>query len=147
MKEEQRVFLQIVQDFIFGNKTATPKEYDEIIKNAKKQNLEGIIYYQTRIDTLQKNYYASIIRYKQLLFAQNEINKCLDSEKIEYYFIKGLKIAETYPIPQLRTMSDIDIIIHKEDNKNIQQILEDLGYTYISENEHEIVYKKNSIIA
>lgn len=53
-----------------------------------------------------------------------EFNNC----KIDFLPLKGLVLKDLYPCKELRTMSDVDILIHKEDIERITEILQKLGY-------------------
>ena len=51
---------------------------------------------------------------------------CLFQEKnIDFIVLKGIYLRYLYPNPDLRTMSDIDILVHKEDLDKISEILLD----------------------
>lgn len=42
--------------------------------------------------------------------------------------LKGLVLRELYPRPELRTMTDADILVHKEDIENAKELLLQMGY-------------------
>lgn len=52
----------------------------------------------------------------------------LESAGIEYCPLKGYFTRELYPDPAMRTMSDIDIMIHAEDSERIREIMDGMGY-------------------
>ena len=43
-------------------------------------------------------------------------------------FLKGSKIREYYPSPDMRTMTDIDLLVKSDDRKPIRAIMHELGY-------------------
>lgn len=57
---------------------------------------------------------------------QEHVRKTLDDAlsqaRVPHIFLKGSVLKNDYPIPALRTMSDIDVLIHIEDIKEIDQI-------------------------
>ena len=51
-----------------------------------------------------------------------------------------------YPSPELREMSDIDILIHAEDMERADVLLREQGYTLLQAIRHHDVYRKDGII-
>lgn len=49
-------------------------------------------------------------------------------EKIQFIGLKGLYLQYLYPVPQMRTMSDIDLLINPCDQEKIDQLLRSVGY-------------------
>ena len=43
-------------------------------------------------------------------------------------FLKGSKIREYYPSPDMRTMTDIDLLVKAEDRKPVRELMQSLGY-------------------
>ncbi|MBV7271521.1 nucleotidyltransferase family protein [Clostridium sp. PL3] len=54
--------------------------------------------------------------------------RALNEAKIRVIGLKGLVLRELYPVKELRTMSDTDILIHVEDLDKVEEILLNLGY-------------------
>ena len=59
--------------------------------------------------------------------------------------LKGCVIKTLYPVPELRTMGDFDILVNKEDLKKIKQLFSEAGYN-IKKDYAGIVCNKNNII-
>lgn len=62
---------------------------------------------------------------------------------IQVVLLKGLFLRELYPYPNLRTMCDIDILIHKEHKELAKDILYEFGYVADEENPIHIQYVHN----
>lgn len=76
-----------------------------------------------------------------------QIKQVLDrfnAENIETVILKGLVLRELYPFPELRTMSDADIFMHKEDVKKARKILFELGYYDDDSNPKHSVFSHKS---
>ena len=43
--------------------------------------------------------------------------------------MKGSVVQESYPVPALRSMGDIDIIIHTEDREKTDAVMQAEGYS------------------
>jgi len=56
------------------------------------------------------------------------IVKVFQSNSIPVIVLKGLVLRNYYPKPELRTMGDGDLLIHKTDMKKVKRILLKLGY-------------------
>ena len=52
----------------------------------------------------------------------------LDKNGIEHILFKGFVVRDYYPMPELRTFGDVDIIIHKEDRQKSDALLLGLGF-------------------
>ena len=80
----------------------------------------------------QKEFMRCATQMAELDEIKNELNK----EKIPYLPLKGSIIRTYYSDPAMRSMADLDILVHKDDVKKVKDILLKCGYeTYIS-NEH-----------
>ena len=42
--------------------------------------------------------------------------------------MKGYYLRECYPVPELRTFGDIDVLIHPEDRARTDDLMKRLGY-------------------
>lgn len=52
----------------------------------------------------------------------------LDRAGIDYILMKGYVVRELYPVPELRTFNDIDIVIRPEDRKRSHELMLSRGY-------------------
>lgn len=58
-----------------------------------------------------------------------DVLESFNENEIPVIVLKGLVVREYFPIRQLRTMSDADVLVHKEDLESVSKMMEDLGYT------------------
>ncbi len=81
----------------------------------------------------------AIFRHEQIRYELQEICDVLESKKIPYMPLKGAVMCEVYPEAWLRTRCDIDILVHKQDVKEIVRILcEEKGYKDPVEGAHDV---------
>lgn len=66
----------------------------------------------------------------------------LDKEKLPYMPLKGYFLKQRYPSPDMRYMCDLDVLIRMERHAEYEEILKRLGYTFLTESPHELVYQK-----
>lgn len=79
-------------------------------------------------------------RYLQLSVAFKEISEVLEKEKIPFLPLKGTVLRKYYPDPSLRTSSDIDVFIRKEDLDRAVKVFTE-AYSYkviIIGDEHDV---------
>ncbi len=75
----------------------------------------------------------------------NELEKVLkifEEKNISYMPLKGIILQELYPEKDMRTMADADILIKNTQYDEARKILDDLGYEFLSESDHEFNYIK-----
>ncbi len=94
---------------------------------AKSHQILPIVYYQTKDDALKSAYFQAISSYTQRKALLNQITEAFSD--IPFYTVKGVAVADFYPVPQLRTMGDCDIIVHECDKERARQRLLSIGFT------------------
>jgi len=139
MNKEQLFLLSCLSDHIRKKKTTVPESlnWDDVLLYAQQQQTEGIIAYQSNRPDLQpkiaiSTYYAAN--------RQNELERIqekLKEQSIPYLFFKGADIARYYPIPVLRTMGDVDILVHPADKEAAYQVLNEMGFNCTTRNDYE----------
>ena len=87
-----------------------------------------------RWSAVQKPY---AIRYTQMAAGQNETCKLLQQAGIPVVVMKGMAAAIYYPIPDYRTMGDVDLLVSPENYKSAVKLLEDNGYELKGEEESQ----------
>ena len=137
MFAEKEFFLQILSDHLAQNQTVPRVDIDwEALNNiAHAHQVKGIVYYQCRDfipqpfrADFEKAYCAEVFIYKNREKSYEAIDEQLTAAGIQHFTIKGFEVASCYPVPSLRTMGDLDIIVSKEDKANAGKILESLGF-------------------
>jgi len=101
----------------------------DLEENTKQQLTQALL---TRI----LNSYSQQNEFKQLIQAFEEKGICSQP-------MKGVFMKQYYPKPELREMSDIDILINEEQLEQAEKIITDLGYVFSSKESHHDIYKKS----
>ena len=142
MTREQEFFLQVLADHIHGRATNPPEGLDWplIAKYAKSHEVEGIIYHQCKEylsehdelaavnERLSQSSAAALFYYLNTRQAFEELKATYEREKTPFFTVKGLTVAELYPVPAFRTMGDLDIVLHSKDREKTHEALLALGY-------------------
>lgn len=68
-----------------------------------------------------------------------------DANGIAYMPVKGCLMKERYPKPELRPMSDADILIRTEQYDRIRSLLPELGFTELQESNHEFIWRSPAL--
>lgn len=79
------------------------------------------------------------------MYEINKIFEEFDKNNIDYMPLKGTLLKKMYPKTEMRVMSDADILIKTEQYDTIKSVMENLGYTYVLESDHEFVWSKRGI--
>ncbi len=126
----KKIFIDILSDYL--NKRESKIDMRSVDKEclinlAKKHNVAGVVYHQTNIQELKGLYYATLYMNANREDEEKQVFQAI--AKFDYFPIKGQCIAFFYPVPQLRTMGDTDIVIREKDKLAVHTILcEKLGY-------------------
>lgn len=71
-------------------------------------------------------YMKAIYRDAQLEYTKGCLQEELENARIPHIFLKGSVLKHDYPVPALRTMSDIDLLIREEDYEALDAVAQKL---------------------
>ena len=113
----------------------------ELLAYLDKNGVAGVFFYVLKkalcqdllptklYDDLQQRFHLQIARNLACAAAARKVFQLLYRKEIPFLVLKGLALAEnTYPHFAMRTTSDLDILIHREDLPRADQILAQEGY-------------------
>ena len=90
---------------------------------------------------------ASLAQYSELQLSEAERFFCeLEMAKIPYLKMKGTILKKLYRYSEMRMMSDIDVYTHPEKYDQVKKILENLGFVFATESNHEIIWEKGKVV-
>jgi hypothetical protein len=75
-----------------------------------------------------------------------ELEERFEKEGIKHQVLKGSVLKRIYPIPEMREMSDIDVMIYDENLNHTKKIVEEMGFTLIESVKHHDIYGKNPLL-
>ena len=112
--------------------------WQEVLVIAERQDAANLCWFS--IEKLNNQPQGELALYWQEVYAK-AASKCLKQMmEIDYLadeftkcgydimFLKGSKIREYYPSPDMRTMTDIDLLVKAKDRKPIRELMKSLGY-------------------
>ncbi len=131
-------------------------DFEFLYELAKKHQIENLLFYgmekcgikgegekwDSFYNAVCKNIYISEIQQyeSQRIFAAFEENG------IEYMPLKGVLLKSIYEKADMRTMSDLDILIKEVEYLRISKVMRSLGYTEVRESDHELVWTNERFV-
>ena len=125
---------------------------DELYELSKRHDLahlvgyaldkEGVITQNDAIFTkFQEQQYIAIIKCEEMCYELNRMRAVFSENKVDFIPLKGVIMRQMYPEPWMRTSSDIDILVHREDMDTVMRLLsEGLGYSIGLESNHDLSF-------
>lgn len=141
MDYTKRFFLQILNCFINKlplNKPTDEVDWRQLVYLAETHDVQGIVWVvleDSELDipddvcsALNAAFIATVSVGTRQDIALKQLKAELSKEKIPHVLMKGSVVREYYPVKELRTMGDIDYLIHAEDREKSHYIMEHLRY-------------------
>lgn len=157
MTSFQKYIIALIKSALFNQNGAVEEigGWDEIWDLAYKHQIASIIYYgvvNSKAD-IPEEYYKKLQDYtfKNLFVDRKQTYtiKCLEKEfrhyKIDYMLLKGSVLKQIYPKTDMRTMSDIDILIHSNQYDTISEIMKRLGFSFKAQSSHDYEWTSKMI--
>lgn len=159
MTAEQQFFIRILADHIHGRPSfpeTDDLDWGKVLSYAEEQALPGLVYIQTRDffqmrpDTapdiaakLHRGFYSDVYLYaNRRAELEGLVSRCGD---VPMVLMKGSAVQDDYPVPALRSMGDIDIVIHTEDRNRTDADMLAQGYEKMVNNHAVWNYGKEQI--
>jgi len=99
-----------------------------LYQHLKKVPLKDFVPVETE-EALKNTYYSNSLRNASIYAEIKKLLQVFNVEKIKIVILKGIFLAENiYKNIALRPMTDVDILIKKEDFAKVNEILNSLGY-------------------
>lgn len=140
----------IVRNAVKGSLENARPDLDRLLKISAMHHISCLVYTGAVAAEIDKN----APQMKQMFIAANrdiliheiqlqelsKIKEALQKSGVDYMLLKGCILKNMYPSPDMRVMSDADILIRQYDK--IADIMQKLGYTLSCESDHEYIWKK-----
>ena len=119
MTETYENLMQLLSAALF-NAPCNTKLTEEIRTEAKKQAVLSLV------DTQASATLAQNIR---VIHEHLQLHELLTANGIPYVILKGCASASYYPVPERRTLGDVDFLVYEKDLNRVDALLRDNGYT------------------
>lgn len=158
MNKEQEYLIQLTAAYAAGEKANPSAGIDchALMKLAVQHNLFGVAYCALKnsgcapeeiIEEYQNGFVDTIYNSNLQMKVFCELKEALSARKIRYVPFKGVLLREIYPVPETRTMGDIDVLIDPQNKSEARKALEAAGFTCVNSNGPVWDYDKNGVRA
>lgn len=155
----KKYFLDMVNAVITGSPVPVcPENIDgELIYKLSVRNaVQGILYLAVQDDKvklstettekLRKSYMATLAREASQQEEIECIRNAFTNENIEFMFLKGTHLKILYPVPEMRFMVDMDVLVKEKDMNKGGRIILSQGFTQEMNNGKDIVLIKKPFL-
>lgn len=145
----------------YFNKTQYNLGEDDDIKAlynmSRSHNLAPIVFSVIKNDSVLRNnnavyqafendFYDAVVRYDLQKSVIDNITDILTKNGINHIYFKGSEIKEYYPVPELRSMGDVDLLIKTDDRSEVKKLLTQNGYELLEDNGPVYSYGKDGVL-
>ena len=161
-RETRDLFLRMVGDFALDRKSVYPDcsgELEDLLYLAHIHSLEPVVYYMLReqrkqlmeqkpelFQRMQRAYHSAVYVSVTQEASRAEIEGTFEKAGIKLVFFKGAQLRELYPVPELRTMGDMDCLICREDRAKAHALMCQLGYQCEIDDEPVWMYRRDAVV-
>ena len=125
-------------------------EIEELIEIAHKNHMENLILGPLLklelSDEIKSNIKPFVIHSAMISMIQTrclkELEENFEKEGIYHQALKGSVLKTIYPSPEMREMSDIDVMIYDVNLNRAKKVVEDMGFTLTESVKHHDIYSK-----
>ena len=151
MNSEQVLFLEVLKCFIHKDKINSVLEinWERLKDYSDIHQVTAIVYFMLqefipeKMSVQWKKQFAS-----QIYSAVSRETLCSNFDNIlkgnRYVYLKGVEIANLYPVKELRSMGDIDVLIPNNEKTEICMKLEAAGFQHFQDWDSVSIFFKNS---
>ncbi|MBQ8605641.1 MAG: nucleotidyltransferase family protein [Clostridia bacterium] len=154
--EFEKSIISAVKNSVLNQKDTVLECTDKLCSFARAQQVSYIVYSGCVAVGLDKSTPAMkrlfIAANGELLQHERQVNelallyKAFDEQSVDYMRLKGARLKGLYPCPEMRVMSDADILIRQEQYPKVRSIMKGLGFEFVTESEHEYIWKKGNAL-
>lgn len=135
--------------------------WNEVIEEAEAHKVTSLIYSsinraevlnimdEINLNILKKKVFKSSITQSSHIKNVASILEEFNNAGIPIIVLKGLVVRDYYPIPDLRTMCDADVLVHENDLEKVSSLMISLGFNQIKEKDdhgaHIVFYRGSTI--
>jgi len=142
LNNTEKLLIEILSAFVNGRAPKITTEYDakKLYDLAKAQSVSGIVGYMLHkygIEDIISGDKRFALTFNKIVtqLVRSEVYACkllkkLSREQIPHIIFKGLVVKDCYPVPELRTYGDVDLIIRKEHIEKTHKLMCNSGYEW-----------------
>lgn len=155
MTEIQNTFIKILRAYIHNKPISLPEntDFNGLFELAKIHSVAGIVAAMNRKNKfpMPAELSQKFDGYMMAAVSQSvtwdrlykEVSEALAAEGIKNIAVKGPVVKKYYPDPDLRTMGDIDFVVHKDNMPQVHKVMEKLGFSICESSVDEYKFERN----
>lgn len=144
---------ELLRAFVLDEVPAvTDADRETLLRSAEMQNLLPVLAYMNKKHHLfsddalnahlSRQLRQTIFLHTQRYAAFEELSCTLSEAGIDHMPVKGWYLRELYPVMELRTFGDIDVLIRREDRKAVHTLMLSRGYAVKTDWEPTYTYAR-----
>jgi hypothetical protein len=156
MNSLEKGVLTLIKSALTGKQFALPDNFDAqaAVKIAKAHQISTLVCFGAKtckladelaMDRLLVDAYQFTVISEVQIELVEKLTALFKKENIDYMLLKGASIKSIYPSPEMRVMSDIDILIKLEQYDKISKIMRLLGFDEVTQSDHELIWRKGRL--
>lgn len=151
----KKYFLEMIAAILCGQSVPVCSEsvdLAQLCRLASKNAVHGFLYLAIKNgsinapeaveESLKKVYMTNLVRDAAQAEEREFIRKKFTEENIDFMFLKGSHLKELYPVPEIRYMVDMDILVHEKDLEKGQKIMLAHDFSQYKDNGKDIIFTK-----
>lgn len=156
MTKEKLFLLDVLKSFIHEEKLNFNAELDwgKVMMLSQIHSVTGILGYMSMqspckcdeqmSDALKKQCFANIAVFAQRSQKAQKITAMLNEAGVDHMLFKGGIVRDYYPVPELRSFGDVDILIKPGDRKKCHELMLNEGFAVKTDWEPVYCYYKGA---
>lgn len=137
---EDEVLLEILGSYVNNRAPKIPDavDWEAMLALAERHTVTGILGHMvqkyrlcgdSRISQiLRQAALSTTVRFARREALRRELTCAWNRAGIRHVLMKGAVVREYYPVPELRTFGDVDVVIHPEDREKCHALMGELGF-------------------
>lgn len=159
MNKNEKLLIDVLNAYLKGEgvELSSDIDYQSFFELIKQHNLTAIAFSVVKnsdfsvvpreiLKIAEDGFCDAIMRHTNQSAVQEEIDEILSDNEIRHIFFKGAEIKNYFPIPEVRAMGDVDVLIAPQDRDRVKSLLTDNGFKLTDYNGPVYNYHKNDVI-
>lgn len=158
MTKTQTAVLSIIKSGLYGGAAALPPDFNwqQLLVLGSRHQITPLLYYgvvnagikpSPEVEAkLYKTTLSAVLITQKQQHALKAVCSAFEQQGICYLPLKGETLRQLYAKPELRLMSDSDLLIRPEEYEKIRAVLTELGFEEGVESNHELIWNKPGVL-
>ena len=137
MEQKYRLLINLVRSQMTGQPAQLPEnpDLDGLFEAAARHKLTTFVYgalestpYEPQaMQAIGGAYHKAVFKDVQADYVRCQLTQVLTQARIPHVYQRGICLKHDYPVPAMRTMSDMDILVHSKDLHKLPKVMEALS--------------------